>query len=283
MPSPNYDQRAFASEFLKTVATFQARWSEAIGPLQDFWSKNGAQIAVAFRNLHENLANLPNDIQTVSKSLAERGWYIDHGFPVAHVRPILECFESGFEAKVDGHLSAYYRKALPDLEDRLVDAYPSRARALGQAFCALRCGQQYLAIPVLLAQADGICLDIFGGKLFQKKNGRPQVAERLDSLKLEDASGMFLSVLKLPGGICASEKFREEFPNCLNRHEILHGLDCTYGTELNGWKALSLVSFIGLLAPTMICDDDGREGASGELLSDLSSAHAATRTNFEPT
>lgn len=260
MSRSNNDYAALAVEFAKTFASFRNQLSEALAPLRDYWVANREQIAHALRTFKENLAELPEAIEVASKALAGRGWYIDYEFPVAHLRPILECFNQGQEDQIDTHLCRYFKDALPSLEEHLCSAYPTRATALGQAFGALRNDQHFLAVPVLLAQADGICSEVLGDKLFQKRNGRPRVADKIEALSLDDASGVFLSVLKLPGGVGASEEFRASYPNCLNRHEILHGLDSSYGTEINGWKALSLLSFVGLLARRIVRQDAEEEG-----------------------
>lgn len=260
MSRSNNDYAALAVEFAKTIASFRNQFSEALAPLRDYWVANGEQIAQALRTLKENLAELPEAIEVASKALAGRGWYIDYEFPVAHLRSILECFNQGQEDQIDTYLCTYFKDALPSLEEQLCSAYPNRATALGHAFAALRNDQHFLAVPVLLAQADGICCEVLGDKLFQKRNGRPRVANKIEALPLDDASGALLSVLKLPGGVGASDEFRASYPNCLNRHEILHGLDSSYGTAINGWKALSLLSFVGLLARRIVRQDAEEDG-----------------------
>lgn len=36
-----------------------------------------------------------------------------------------------------------------------------------------------------------------------------------------------------------------KYPSKLNRHSVFHGLDLNYETEINSFKAFSLLTFIG--------------------------------------
>lgn len=252
MNSIKQDYITLVSKVVQAIEPIGLQWSQAIAELQNLLTKNGTKIELAFRNFQDNIAKLPEEIRAANNALAERGWYIDHEFPVSDVRRILESLKSGRGDEVDRYLSKYYEEALPSLQENLIATYSNRAAVFAQAFSALQSKQYYLAIPVLLVQADGMCFDIIHGKLFQNKNKRPEVADKLDALKLDDFSSLILSVLELPGGISAGKDRRTQFPNCINRHEILHGLDCGYGTSLNAWKALSLVSFVGLWVPILL-------------------------------
>ena len=252
MPTQGTDLKALTAELGQAITNMHARWKEAVAPIQEIWSTHRVEIANFFVNVRESLAALPGDIESVSKSLAGRGWYIDSEMPITVLRPVLACFVEGREAEVDEFFVRHFSSRVESLQDQLLASYPLRSKPLTQAFAAHRSGQYELSIAVFLAQADGICAQVLGGKLFQKRDGRPQVAKKLEAMDLPDSSGVFLSVLGLPGGICANEEFRVKFPNCLNRHEILHGIDSNYGTEMNGWKAISLVGFVGLFASNLV-------------------------------
>ena len=136
--------------------------------LRDFWSEYGPQIAAGILAFEANTARLPQDIQDESKLLAERGWYMDPHFPLASLRTLVADFECGRAREIDEQLVEYYRNLQPWTEERLLRKYPHRSAAMEQAFEAHTSGKYYLSIPVLLAQADGICVDLLGSKLFQK-------------------------------------------------------------------------------------------------------------------
>ncbi len=56
-----------------------------------------------------------------------------------------------------------------------------------------------------------------------------------------------LEPLRKNENISASFKESENFPNALNRNKILHGRDLSYSTEINSYKAISLLLFIGTI------------------------------------
>lgn len=246
------DLHSIAQELGRSLEAARIQWQAAFKPFIDNWNAPGIQLSKVFIDLHEQVSKLPEHIKVGGKLLAERGWYLDHEFPIGKVKRLREHLEQGNEEAVDKFMCTYFCEALPALKVNLSQKYPHRTLALNAALDALANKQPVLAIPILLAQSDGICSELLGAKLFQKEKGRPLVAKKIEALNLDDASGVFLSVLSFPGGVAASTDFRDKYPHCLNRHEILHGLDSTYGTEINGWKALSLLSFVGLLAPSAL-------------------------------
>jgi hypothetical protein len=214
------------------------------------------------------------DVEEASKILANRGWYFDLQVHEGIFKRIVDLDDQDRESAIDSFFVNHFSQQIDSIQEELCSTFPLRAKVLTEAFAAHRSAQYSLSIPVFLAQADGICAEMFGDKLFQKQNGKPKVAHQLDKLKatalvelttsalvepnvvelekLEiDKMGMFLSVLGRPGGICANEDFRSLYPNCLNRHEILHGIDTNYGTEMNGYKAISLIGFVGIFARTL--------------------------------
>lgn len=249
-PKPPSVDALFA-EFSKSSAKLQASWNVAAATIQKALAAQNVELGKLFDGMRESFARLQIDIEGVSKSLAARGWYFDPELPITALRPVLTCFVEGRETEVDDFLVKHFSSRLDVLQAELLAAYPKRSEVLSHAFSAHRVGHYHLSIPVFLAQADGICAEVFGGKLFQKKRRIPQVAIQIERLQIDDFSGAFLSVLGLPGGMCANEEFRDKYPDCLNRHEILHGIDVNYGTALNGWKSLSLLGFVGLFAKSL--------------------------------
>jgi hypothetical protein len=91
----------------------------------------------------------------------------------------------------------------------------------------------------------GICFDFTKKKFFIKnrKTYLPEVTQ-----ELEKSSGSFaelyLSPIKNQTPIMAREEDLEKFPCRLNRHEIMHGINVTYGSRLNCLKVLSLLKYV---------------------------------------
>ena len=53
-----------------------------------------------------------------------------------------------------------------------------------------------------------------------------------------------LEPLKNPIAVASSYNDRSNYPDVLNRHEILHGIDYEYGNEINSLKVISILNYI---------------------------------------
>ena len=117
-----------------------------------------------------------------------------------------------------------------------------RGPAIAEAMRAL-CEQRFLlAIPVLLAQADGISSELFGVGYFQHDKGQ----EKLGGLQEKVSGDLFLeSVLETFQTKGILREHSSLVPaGAFNRHKVMHGLSIGYGTELNGLKAVSQLNFM---------------------------------------
>ena len=99
---------------------------------------------------------------------------------------------------------------------------------------------------MFLAQADGIAWDRFGMSLFSSKTIRE--ADRLASDVGEGIlRELFLALMwpEWPLALSASER-PADFAG-LNRHQVMHGEDCEYGTEENSLMAMALLNFFSFI------------------------------------
>lgn len=204
----------------------------------------------------ERMNAFPEVVREGSIALAKLGWFYDLQFYSSDFWDILEWVREDKVAEVDAFFITHYEQSAAGLQERLLAAYPDRAEPLRQAFLAESQGLHFVSIPVLLAQADGIAVDIVGGKLFKSVKKRPQAAGRIDEMALAEFDQKFLAALMQNGGFNASEENMHEFPHAPNRHEIMHGRDILYGTKHNYLKTLSLLAFIGLHVPDILRADN---------------------------
>lgn len=157
-----------------------------------------------------------------------------------------DAFEDGRAAEADASLSAHFTSQLTEIEEELVKLAPAREKLVRSAFGAHRRGEYELAIPVLLAQTDGISVDATGGSLFRDAEGSPLTAAYVRGIASDEFLSAMLAPLaqKLP--INATEKQRGKVENwtALNRHMVLHGEALDYGTEINSLKAISLLNYV---------------------------------------
>jgi hypothetical protein len=107
---------------------------------------------------------------------------------------------------------------------------------------------------VLLAQADGACVDLAGGPLFIKDHStkKPLVRKLLGQACHESYATAILAPLEIVLPVNASFEQRERLieeqglQGCreLNRHLVLHSESVDYGTHINSLKAVSLINYL---------------------------------------
>lgn len=165
---------------------------------------------------------------------------MDMQFPGASAIEVAEIYENGHVQDADDVLIQYYRERTDSIRNELVSLYPNRAGVLLKIFQAHGENNYDISVPLFLIQADGICTEIFGREFF-RLNERKLLARVMQERQVDwvwRALAEPLQILHLP-----MTRHCEE-PEAWNRHVILHGRSLEYGTEINGLKAISLLSFL---------------------------------------
>lgn len=189
--------------------------------------------------------------------LASNGWYIDpDGMSMPDAFELADEFRRGATAAADSRFMAHFNDRLTLLEAGLSARFPARAHLFAAAFRAHRVGEYALSIPVLLAQADGICQELRGVQLYAKKRGGDGTKTKLSDLPdisaLDGLVASWISPLTGVFPITYSPNQRGTAPaTMLNRHAVLHGESVTYDSEINSCRAISLLVFAAwMLDPT---------------------------------
>lgn len=225
---------------LKNVATWQATFSERFVPM--------------ISELLEVIKNLPPKVQEALISLAEKGWYVDPSMALPGLWLAQELARNGDSETMEELLKEHFESQLGEIEKSLVKALPHRERVLRSAFWAHREGRFELSVPVFLAQADGIFMDLTGYHFFmrdKKEKDKPDLATHIAGLVRGEMSAAMLSPLTRDIPIKASQVKRREIMEAqglqswreLNRHLVLHGESLDYMTDINSLKAISLISY----------------------------------------
>jgi hypothetical protein len=211
----------------------------------------GAVIADGMVAFYDELLDLRTD-------LLERGWYLSPDIRFSAVLRVLAA--RGDDDALDQVLADITRERLPDVLAAAGQTWPHRASLLDQAADAHRRGQYGLSVPVFLAQADGICRDMFSAPLFSTvKRGnrrRPRVSAMVEAsvaqlrVSLGDAAprAYFTYFLEELSALQLGKEEREVSKVAglgpLNRHAVAHGEDVRYGTELNSLRAVALLDYL---------------------------------------
>lgn len=204
-----------------------------------------------FLDDNKKIAQLYED--TIRKYLAERGWYVA-GSLYGNQYPMLEkAIKENRNSEVDEFLQSHVRSNINEIQRVVCEKWPNHAPIINDAFEAHTKTTYTLSVPVLLAQADGICYEILEAFLFTNHAGN--VNEKINNLVQSDIpytplARSFLGLLIEVSGLRMDTKQRDEFEGAgvsispLNRHGVLHGIDCDYCSESNSLRSIALLSFL---------------------------------------
>lgn len=204
------------------------------------------QLAPVLAQMGRSFQEMPPKLQAAVLTLGQHGWYLDMNMTLPVLWRLEKALLEGHQIDAEEILCRHFEGRLDDIEETLLVKLPTRAALLRSAFKAHREGEFNLSIPVLLAQSDGVCKDISNRYLFMKERGtsRPQTAAYVEGFASKDFMAAALSPLTGPLPVSASERQREPNSQELNRHAVMHGESLTYGTQINGLKAISLLNYL---------------------------------------
>lgn len=230
--------------------------AEIAARIQRQFDETMVTLRTVIMKISEGLEMLPERTVNLQRLLAERGWFISSDLPMSPIFSLESAFAANRGDVVDDFMSALVERHLEEIQTQLESNYSSRSAIFRDAFEAHRTGKYALSIPVFLAQADGICIDLLGKKFFSKERNSddPQSRKAVEALAVETFADLLLEPLKTRGGMSANQREEALYPDILNRHRVLHGIDTQYPSKLNSLKAISLVGYLGGLAHKIITD-----------------------------
>lgn len=204
-----------------------------------------ATAAKTLERFRERLEALPPRVQEALVTIADRGWYLflDDETPVDAPLRVAEALAGGDVDLVEEALCDYFGERVDEIEGSVIERFPARRRFIKAAFDAHRRNEYALSIPVLLAQADGICNEVARGHLFLRR-GRNELALYVAEANLDAVQTILLEPLKRNLSISQSQHERGEEFSGLNRHEVLHGDSLDYDSRKNGLRAVSLIDYV---------------------------------------
>jgi hypothetical protein len=211
----------------------------------------GREIVETFRPLVEMVEEDQPQRRETLAYLADRAWYPSLSMPV-FARTLHELVRLRRTASVDQYMAAFAEAHLHSLIRQTITAFPDRAPFLRDARWAHDRRRYRLSVPVLLAQADGICKDAIGVGLYKRgKRGRLETDAFIADLATGDLTTLVLTELvPLQRGSSLHRPTGRGEPRLqgiLSRHGVLHGLDLNYGTRLNSLRAFMAVAYVSEL------------------------------------
>lgn len=192
---------------------------------------------------------LPPKIREVLILLGMNGWYLDFKMSIPFILKLKTSIEKDNLEDLENALIGHFDDRLNQIEEAIVKRFPNREKIINLALSAHRRKEYMLSIPVLFAQADGICKEVFDKYFFIKKDRLDIDKNYIQHVATETFLASVLSPLSHDLPIFASKTERGIEFNELNRHMVLHGESLDYGTKKNSLKAISLINYIAHLPP----------------------------------
>jgi len=181
------------------------------------------------------------------KVIWARGWMVDADCPLVAIVKESETEDSGRDVGLlDEMMLEYYGEKKVEHESYLLESWPNRSAAFEEAFEAAKNGTYRSAVIQLLTLTEYITFERAKARFFalQFKKGLGKPISRL-YLELESRSpsmARMLRVLSAYSPVCCCEE--DAIPGIVNRHQVLHGADDCYGTEMNYYRCISLNVFL---------------------------------------
>jgi hypothetical protein len=180
--------------------------------------------------------------------LAQNGWFISLDMYRCECIEFANMILNDELSEVDAKMMSYFKAHSCLILESLGKSFPNRLDVLNDAFEAHNNGKFNLSIPIFLSQSDGICAEITNFPLYGTRNGFPHTKKYIDNLQCNSFMSAILEPFKtdivLPINANQFKRKSLTIDDYLNRHTILHGEDCDYGTEINSLKAISLINFV---------------------------------------
>ncbi|NJP10245.1 MAG: hypothetical protein HC866_12835 [Leptolyngbyaceae cyanobacterium RU_5_1] len=111
-------------------------------------------------------------IKPAVQEMMLNGWYPDENMTIGFMREVGEALASKQSTEACRQLFLYFTESLSRIEVELSSLCPDRAHIIKSAFEAHRRGEYILSVPVLLAQADGICQEKINKEIYSKKKSK---------------------------------------------------------------------------------------------------------------
>jgi hypothetical protein len=204
-----------------------------------------------FRRDNETIATWFKDV--ISGCLAQRGWFVAGSLYTSQYQALKDVIKKNNETEIEDFMMQHVRSITKDTASAAYAKWPRRQAILADAFDAHSKKLYTLSVPVMLAQADGMAFDIFGAYLFTNRKGK--IGNKVKAMiegkfKQRPLAKSFLGLLIEASGLrLSTEKPNQQKAeglsgSPLNRHGVLHGIDCDYPKECNSLRAIALINFL---------------------------------------
>lgn len=151
----------------------------------------------------------------------------------------------------------FYSQNIQKIKNNLIKLHPHRKTAIESAINSHEREEEqgyFLSIPVFIAQADGILSEFFGEEYMLTERRKETIQNYINQTNCKEDYNIPMSLILAPllqaydSHFLFNSKKRKNSTcfDALNRHEIMHGENSSYGNKENSMKALSFLAFSGI-------------------------------------
>ena len=202
-------------------------------------------------NAVKKIDDLYDKIPKALLQLSKYNWFIDQNIDLRKLKKIVNQVIEGEIKDVDAFLTKYYREQANNIIEELKNKHSYRSNILSEIKTLINQKNYYSAVILILSQVDGISYDLTKKEKFFLKDKklkaeniyRPEITTKI-SKDAHWSTKAFLSPIEESIPIGESEQYYKNKESTFNRHEIMHGVDISYGTEKNVLKSLSLLKYL---------------------------------------
>lgn len=202
------------------------------------------EISKIFSEFMKRIKSAPEDLKKLHEVYGKEGWYIPPAVLLKISPRKVRELGNASKKKINQVMIELARKVETEILTEIKEYFNDRYIILKEALEAHKEGKYNLAIPVMLAQADGICKDVIDNNLFCKTN---KIKKKLDYFKKPNQE-IFNSIVFYPleneNALNIDSRNRDETFSQFNRHAILHGGDLYYGTIENSYRCIMLIKYL---------------------------------------
>lgn len=192
------------------------------------------------------------EFKLFSIMLSDEGWYLDYDLAIQTLSELYIIQVVNGKKVLDEYLIDFYKNKLEEIIIFFSKYHQTRYSILKKAFYAHKMGDYELSIPVFLSQIEGLFFDLTQKEIFSSGRGKKKENTPKEWLETKGDRNLdfrlsILEPLKENQNISASFNKSDDFPNSLNRNKILHGRVLDYPQEINSYKTISLLHFVGTI------------------------------------
>lgn len=213
-----------------------------------------------FADIARRFETYPDEVREGLTVMGRHGWCLDLEMGASAPIRFKNLIEEERVQEANQEMVCHFDARVDSIKQELGELYPKRQHLIDAAFDAYANAQYILAIPTILAQIDGICLDVVNAHFFMAK-GRKKVRDHVMSIASGSISSAFLAPFEIGMDVSLSERERPEGFSGLNRHMVLHGESVDYGTKENCLKAISVLNYISQSIQRVLGDEEESEFA----------------------